>query len=133
LETTTKALVDTGAPRCFFPRGTAEALGINLPAAYAATTKVVLMDRVWPATTVEVDLVLPPFLDLRWTAAIDFSLEEGLPFGLLGYEGFLNRWAVSFNAYNGYFVVEATEDFDARIPPDPFDELEQRFPDEYMP
>lgn len=132
METTTKALVDTGAPRCFFPRGAAEALGIVCPPTYEATTRVVLMAREWPAVTAAVEFVLPPFHD-AWTTEIDFAIEEGLPFGLLGYEGFLNRWAVSFNAYNGYFVVEPVEEFAARIPPDPFEELERRFPDEYSP
>jgi hypothetical protein len=56
-----------------------------------------------------------------------------LPFGLLGYEGFLNRWAVSFNAYMGYFVVEPAEDFDQRMPDDTFEEMLRRFPDPYEP
>jgi hypothetical protein len=60
-------------------------------------------------------------------------LEEGLPFALLGYEGFLNRWAVSFNAYLGYFVVEPAEDFDRRIPEDSFTQMLERFPDPYDP
>jgi hypothetical protein len=133
LETTTKALVDTGAPRCVFPLGAAEALGIEVPPVYEATTKVILMNNEWPAITEEVEFDLPPFEDLGWTAEVDFVLVEGLPFGLLGYEGFMNRWAVSFNAYAGYFVVEPVEDFDARIPPDPFDELQERYPDDYTP
>lgn len=133
LSTTTKALVDTGAPRCVFPRGAAEAIGIELPPAYEATTRAVLMGNEWPAVTVEVEFELDPFEDLSWTAEVDFAIDEGLPFGLLGYEGFLNRWAVSFNAYLGYFVVEPAEDFDARIPTDPFDELTARYPDDFDP
>lgn len=54
-------------------------------------------------------------------AEVDFVLDEGLPFGLLGYEGFLNKWAVSFNAANGYFVADPTESFAGRIPPDTFE------------
>ena len=53
------------------------------------------MGRDWPAVTATVDLVLPPILDLGWEAETDFVLDEGLPFALLGYEGFLNLWAVA--------------------------------------
>lgn len=55
-------------------------------------------------------------------------MDEGLPFGLLGYEGFLNRWAVSFNGYRGYFVVEPIEDFDSRQPQEVFDTLAATWP-----
>jgi hypothetical protein len=34
-----------------------------------------------------------------------------------GLEGFLNRWAVSFNSYLGYFTVESVDDFHSRQPP----------------
>lgn len=133
LTTTTKALVDTGAPRCVFPRGVGEALGFQFPSAQQADTTIVLMGHEWPAITHVVGLDLPPFEGLHWEAEVDFVLEEGLPFGLLGCEGFLDRWAVSFNAYYGYFVVEPSDDFDARIPPDPFEELQQRYPDQFQP
>ncbi len=56
-------------------------------------------------------------------------LEEGLPFALLGYEGFLNRWAVSFNGYQGYFIVEPIGDFDARQPAEVFEQLQTQWPD----
>jgi hypothetical protein len=49
-----------------------------------------------------------------WEAEVDFVVEEGLPFALLGYEGFLNHWAVGINGYTGYFFVEAIDDFDER-------------------
>jgi hypothetical protein len=133
LDTTTKALIDTGSPRCVFPRGAGEALSLDFPPPFEATRKVVLMGREWPAVTVPVWFVLQPFDDLGWEAEVDFVLDEGLPFGLLGYEGFLNRWAVSFNAANGYFVVEPAESFAERIPADTFDEFERRYPDEFQP
>jgi hypothetical protein len=91
------------------------------------------MGQEWPAITDMVRFDLPPFEGLEWEAEADFVLDEGLPFGLLGCAGFLDRWAVSFNAYYGYFVVEPADDFDARIPPDPFDELQRRYPDQYHP
>ncbi len=131
LQITTKALIDTGAPRTVFPSGIADVLGIELPR--TGTVQIDLMGRRWPAITVRLNLVLQPFDDLGWDAEVDFVLDEGLPFGLLGYEGFLNRWAVSFNAYLGYLVVEPVEDFDARIPMDQLEELQRRWPDSYSP
>jgi hypothetical protein len=133
LETTTVALVDTGAPRCVFPRGTGEALGLEFPMVSQTTSKAVFLGHDWPIIATSVNLDLPPFQDLGWEAEVDFVLEEGLPFALLGYEGFLNRWAVSFNAYLGYFVVEPAEDFDRRIPEDSFTQMLERFPDPYDP
>lgn len=128
---TTKALIDTGAPRTVFPSGVADVLGIELPE--TGTVEIDLMGRRWGAITVGVSLLLRPFDDLGWEADVDFVLDEGLNFGLLGYEGFLNRWAVSFNAYRGYLVVEPTEDFHARMPIDQFEEVQRRWPDSYQP
>lgn len=68
-----------------------------------------------------------PFAD-AWEAEVDFVHDEGLPFGLLGYEGFLNRWAVSFNGYNGYFVVAPVDLFHDRQPSDLLDRLRSRWP-----
>lgn len=133
LDFTTKALIDTGAPRCVFPRGAADALDLPCPMLYEAPTRVLLMGHEWPAVTHTVTFELQPFPDLGWEAEVDFVLEEGLPFGLLGYEGFLNRWAVTFNAALGYFVIEPAEEFHRRIPPDPYDELQRYFPDEFEP
>lgn len=129
LVTTTKALIDTGAPRSVFPRGIGDLLGLEFPTLRSdATTKVRLMGHEWPAITTTVNLLLSPFADQSWEAEVDVVVDEGLPFALLGYEGFLNRWAVSFNGYLGYFVVEPAEDFDARQPHEMFSELRDRFP-----
>lgn len=129
LVTTTKALIDTGAPRSVFPRGIGDLLGLEFPTLpSAAPTKVRLMGHEWPAITATVNLLLPPFSDLGWEAEVDVVVEEGLPFALLGYEGFLNRWAVSFNGYLGYFIVEPAEHFDTRQPDEIFAELRERFP-----
>lgn len=133
LDTTTKALVDTGSPRCVFPRGVGEALGLEFPMPSQAARKVLLMSHTWPVITETVTFDLEPFDDLAWEGEVDFVLEEGLPFGILGYEGFFNRWAVSFNAYEGYFVVEPVDDFAERLPLDPFDEMTSRYPDPYEP
>src|SRR5579863_6295910 len=102
----TKALIDTGAPRTVFPRGIGDFVGVQFPdLPRDADKKITLMGRNWPAVTTQVAVVLRPFDDLGWEAEADFVLDEGLPFALLGYEGFLNRWAVTFNAAYGYFLV----------------------------
>ena len=112
-----------------FPRGIGDLVGIEFPDyGSSCPKKIKLMGRDWPAVTDSVELVLQPFTEDRWTAEVDFVHEEGLPFALLGYEGFLNRWAVSFNGYAGYFVVEPIDAFDARQPPEVFDILEDNWP-----
>lgn len=136
----TKALIDTGAPRCIFPRGVGDIIGLSFPTFPSqAHKKIRLMGEVWPAVTVSVDLLLRPFDDLAWTAEVDFVLGNrdlnlptgyaDLPFAVLGYEGFLDRWAVSFNGYFGYFVVEPAEEFDARQPDSLIADLRNAWPD----
>lgn len=117
--TTTKALIDTGSPRTIFPRGIGDLLCLPFPDLTSdASDKIKLMGRDWYVETHEVHLHLPPFdeAELAWTARVDFVLDEGLDFGILGYEGFLNRWAVSFNGYHAFFIVEPLEDFNRRQP-----------------
>lgn len=130
LAITTKALVDTGSPRCVFPRGVGDLLGFDFPRfPSGAPKKIRLMGREWPAITQTVELLLRPFDDLGWEAEVDFVLEDDLPFALLGYEGFLNRWAVSFNGYAGYVIVEPIDDFEARQPSELLDDLRGRWPE----
>ncbi len=120
------ALIDTGAPVTVFPRGVGDLLGVDFPPEGSDGDEVVIMlAHRWPCVVRTVSVLLPPFDDLEWEASVRFSIEEGLPFALLGYEGFLNRWAVSFNAYMGYTVVETIESFNERIPIDPFVEFQK--------
>lgn len=120
------ALIDTGAPVTVFPRGVGDLLGIEFPPDGSdGDEAVIMLAHRWPCIVRTVSVVLPPFDDLEWEASVRFSIEEGLPFALLGYEGFLNRWAVSFNAYMGYTVVETIESFNERIPIDPFVEFQK--------
>jgi hypothetical protein len=72
------------------------------------------MGRQWPAVRETVSLFLDPFTEDSWDAEVLFVRDEGLPFALLGYERFLNRWAVSFNGALGYFTIEAADDFHRR-------------------
>jgi hypothetical protein len=118
LGTTTKALIDTGSPRCVFPRGIGDLLAVDFPKyPSGATESVTLLGQRWPAVASEVDMMLRPFTDSGWTAEVLFVVDDGLPLSLLGCEGFLNRWAVSFNSYLGYFTVESVDDFHSRQPP----------------
>jgi hypothetical protein len=87
-----------------------------------------LMGNTWPAVEASVELSLEPFPESHWSAEVLFVAEEGLPFALLGYEGFLNRWSVSFNGCLGYFIVEPVEDFHARQPRDVMEILRAKWP-----
>lgn len=130
LSISTKALIDTGSPRTVLPRGVGDLLGIGFPRYRTdATKKIRLLGQDWPAITETVTLELPPFDDdLTWEAEVDFFVDEELSFALLGYEGFLNRWAVTFNAAFGYFVVEPADDYGDRLDPTVLDELSHRYP-----
>lgn len=112
----TRALVDTGAPRNIFSRGCAEALGIDLSPPHPRKRTHVLLGQSWDAIPVMVCLTLEPFIDLSWETEVDFLLAEwDMPFGILGTQGFLDRWAVTFNRYHNYFVVQEVEIFEERL------------------
>jgi len=131
-EASEKSLVDSGSPRCVFSRGVAVWLGIELPevgSGLADVHKLRFLNNEWEAISELVTLRLPPFNDLRWEAEVDFVLDEGLPYGLLGHEGFMDRWAVSFNAYHSYFVVEPVETLHGRLPIDVFEVWQAEWPD----
>jgi hypothetical protein len=129
-----RALIDTGAPRTLFPRGIGDLLGIEFPDfPSGADKKIRLMGDIWPAITASIGLTLRPFDDLGWEAEVDFLVDEGLQYGILGYEGFLNRWAVSMNGYSGYFIVEPADDFESRQPAELLNELRSRCPGLFPP
>lgn len=125
--TATEALIDTGAPVTVFQRGVGDMLDIDFPEpGEPGDTTVILFNREWPAVTRGVHLTLPPFEDLGWMAEVRFVLDEGLPFGLLGYEGFLSQWVVTFNAYRGYTIVESLDSFEERpLPVDTWEEFQR--------
>ncbi len=130
-DTSVTSLVDTGSPRTVFPRGAGVALDLELPEPHTpgADTKTLrFLNHAWEAVAHVVTLKLPPY-DLVWDAEVDFVLEEGLRFGLLGHEGFLDRWAVSFNAYHSYFVVEHVEALHQRMPVDVARIWQEEWPD----
>lgn len=120
LSWTVRALIDTGAPYTLFDRGTADALGIEFRRPGATLNWHTIAGGRFVAQTEAVVVRLAPFDDLWWHTDVQFFLDDwGMPFsGLLGQEGFLDRWVVSFNRYDNYFVVEEPESFKSRLPPD---------------
>ena len=128
----TPALIDTGAPVTVFPRAMADLLDLELESLRAEPPeKIKLLGEDWEVASVTTTLELPPFSDLTWDAEVRFVLDDGLLFGLLGYEGFLNRWVVTFNAYHGYTVVETLDSFQSRLPVDAEQEFYKTWPDIY--
>ncbi|HUZ44412.1 MAG TPA: hypothetical protein VMU63_08395 [Acidimicrobiales bacterium] len=125
----TRALVDTGAPRSVFSRGCAEALEIDLSPPYGNRLRThEFIGKSWQAVTVHVHLTLPPFEDFTWQTEVDFLLAEwDMPFGILGHEGFLDRWVVTFNRYRNYFIVQEVGDFEQGLPVDPFVEFQKEW------
>jgi hypothetical protein len=128
------ALIDTGAPRSIFSRGSAELLGIEMPDLPEDWPdydfkELRLMGATFKGVSHTVTLCLPPYEDLTWEAEVDFIVQGDISFGLLGCEGFLNRWAVSFNGYKAYTVVEPLEDLEQRVPVDVFELWQRLYPD----
>jgi hypothetical protein len=115
---TCQALVDTGAPSTVFDRGAADAIGVRINNVGARTTTVRLMGFSRPAQIETVDFSLPDIPGVTWTADVAFikDPEVRMPFqGVLGTEGFLDRFAVTFNRYHNYFVIEAADEFHERV------------------
>ena len=128
--TATKALIDSGAPRTVFPRGTGDLLAVEFPDRPSqAPTKITILGHTWPAVTETVTLRLRPYDEPVWEAEVDFVLEEGLPFALLGYEGFMNQWAVTMDGYHGSFTVEPVDGFESRQPDSVRAQLREHWPD----
>ncbi len=128
------ALIDTGAPATFFDAAIAEALHVRLGEPGASFEKVTVLGATHKAERHLVHLTLPPFEDMSWETEVLFLREDlNLAFaGCLGTVGFLDRWVVSFNYYDSYFVVEERDSFQARMPIDTWQEF-QRFDSEWAP
>lgn len=130
-----RALIDTGAPVTVFDSAVAEALGIRLGEPGASVEKIFLLGSTRLAERRMVHLSIPPFDDVSWETEVSFLRDE-LPVafaGLLGTLGFLDKWVVSFNYYDSYFVVEERDSFVNRMPVDSFEEFQARFDSEWQP
>jgi hypothetical protein len=80
-------LIDTGSPRCVFPRGIGDLLAVDFSKyPSGATESVTLLGQRWPAVASEVDMMLRPFTDSGWTAEVLFVVDDGLPLSLLGWK-----------------------------------------------
>jgi hypothetical protein len=119
-EWTTRALIDTGSPLTVFDRGVAEALCINIGYTGANTGWVALLGAGRHIQFEYVDLTLPHYPDLTWTARVAFVTDRSfqMPFqGILGSEGFLDKFVVTFNVYENFFLVENPDDWAERYDP----------------
>lgn len=109
----TTALIDTGSPITVFDYGTAEALLIRLGHAGAETATIALLGRRLRVQFEYVDLSLVDDPSVESTARVAFIIDPTFQMqfqGLLGTEGFLDRWAVTFNKYYDYFVLQHPDD-----------------------
>lgn len=110
-----RALLDTGAPISFFDRGVADALGIRIRPAGAELDFITVLGGRWQIQWEHADLSITGDEPITWSARVGFVLDQGLqmPFqGVLGTKGFLDQFAVTFNAYYDYFAVGRADDFE---------------------
>jgi len=115
---TLRALVDTGSPISFFDRGAGDALGVRFAQAGAEHGTIRVLGGNWRIQFEYVELTLVADPGVTWTARLGFVMNPSLqmPFqGVLGTDGFLDKFAVTFNKYYDYFVVERPDDFQDRV------------------
>lgn len=109
----TRALVDTGSPITVFDYASAEALLVRFNNAGAEQSTIQLLGATRRVQFEYVDICLLDDPTLTWSIRIGFLTDPTfvMPFqGLLGTEGFLDRWAVTFNAYYNYFLLQQPDD-----------------------
>jgi hypothetical protein len=96
-----------------FDRGAADALGVRLGHAGAETRPTGLMGKTPYLQFETVELSLPRDPERAWEARVGFITDQTfqMPFqGILGTQGFLERWAVTFNKYYDYFEVQSPDE-----------------------
>jgi hypothetical protein len=114
-EWTTKALIDTGSNLTVFDRATAEALCIGIGNFGAEKGTIAILGQSLIVQFEYVELSLPSQPGNSWDARVAFITDRTfqMPFqGILGAEGFLNKFVVTFHAYENYFLVEHPDDWD---------------------
>lgn len=115
---TLRALIDTGAPITFFDRGAADALGVRIGRAGAETGSMRVFGGHWSVQFEYVQLTLIADPESNWPARVALVKDPALqmPFqGVLGTEGFLDKYVVTFNKYYDYFLVERPAGWQARV------------------
>jgi len=113
-----RALVDTGAPISFFDRGAADAVGVRLNNAGARRGRIKILGGDWDVQYEHVQMSLVVDSVHSWSAEVAFvsSPELQMPFqGVLGTDGFLDKFAVTFNRYYEYFAIERPDDWHERV------------------
>jgi hypothetical protein len=104
----TSALIDTGAPITVFDHGTGQALLVRFNNAGAELGRIALLGGIRTVQFECVELAIVADTSLHWTARVGFIMDPAfvMPFqGLLGNDGFLDKWAVTFNKYYNYFLL----------------------------
>jgi hypothetical protein len=128
LEIRIRALVGTGSQSCIFGRAVADALDIDVRSGALPRRSLRILGGIHEAALAHVTTDLPPFEGLSWQAEAAFLAENlDLSFaGILGQEGFLDRWVASFNYYDGFFVIEERDSFIGRLGVDPFEAFQRQ-------
>jgi hypothetical protein len=132
-EIVVRALVDTGSPFCIFGRAVAEALEIDTGLGRGDDRDIHILGGVHQARVAMVTFDLAPFAGMSWEAEASFlyaELEQSFA-GVLGQEGFLDRWIASFNYYDSYFVIEEHDSFVERLGSDPAEFAHGRYDSEW--
>lgn len=112
------ALVDTGATHSVFDFATAGALGVQLGDASAKTGRIRILGGTWDVQVETVQLTLAGDPEYSWAAEVGFIRDRTMrmPFqGILGADGFLDRFAVTFNQYHEYIVIERPDEVHERF------------------
>jgi hypothetical protein len=95
-----------------FDRGVADALGIRVGRTGAETGTIRMLGGAWGVQFEDVDLSIAGDQE-SWSARVAFVTSPVLqmPFqGVLGSDGFFDRFVVTFAQYFGYFDVERAAD-----------------------
>lgn len=107
------ALIDTGAPITVFDHATGRALLVRWNHAGAEFDTIALMGTTHVVQYEYIDLCLQAEPTFHWTAKVGFLMTPSfvMPFqGLLGNDGFLDKWAVTFNKYYEYIYLQRPDE-----------------------
>jgi hypothetical protein len=95
----------------------AEALSINIGGFGTQRGTIALLGQTRTVQFEYVELSLPSYPGNSWEARVAFVTDRTfqMPFqGILGAEGFLNKFVVTFHAYENFFLVEHPDDWNIR-------------------
>jgi hypothetical protein len=104
-------------------------LNVRLGQAGADVGSIRIFGGHWPVQFEDVDLTLSADPPCAWSARVAFVRDPAfqMPFqGVLGTEGFLDKFVVTFNKYYDYFLLEHQSDWLARVGSRLFDDPSDR-------